>query len=337
LLHSLASLLVRLENLAHVLAWSKSDVTAERPTVDLVVLPRQQLSFRVITVDGVDRLVCNEHAHLFVPLGSPSATRKEALKLLGPMPHGLLLQTEHEDFSLLIPNVKPHRPQIRSNPFSTLLVLERGNAEWKTAKNKSFLCPVHVSGFLFTPTVGAALYVLLLRWMARRYEESMELLSACVSDVYSEEDTRILDHLAAVNDRHPDCSAMRLHVELAVGHSRELPWDICEELGNYAARVAHVSARCRLDAEDEARVILRAQEHITRVHAIETQLKELQKHDKHRLKLYVELLQEGTDANAAQHRDLREWISRLVKLLRAQRIAANKGEIEPLVLRVLYG
>ena len=43
-----------------------------------------------------------------------------------------------------------------------------------------------------------ARYLLLLRWMARRYAESVDLLPACVSDNYAEEDVRIITHLGTV-------------------------------------------------------------------------------------------------------------------------------------------
>ena len=96
MLHALASLLVRLENLSNIIAWTTSPLDAEKLTIDLVVMPRLQLSFKVHEVDGQNRLICNEHAHLFVPLGPPSSVRKEAMKLLEPIPHTQLRATRCE-------------------------------------------------------------------------------------------------------------------------------------------------------------------------------------------------------------------------------------------------
>lgn len=98
---------------------------------------------------------------------------------------------------LVFEPLQVHRPHVGTDPFSTELVLERGNADWflgsrspnllqtksqnfsrkfscqpiflpperpalrwGRAKNKTFLYPVHASrSFLQTPTLASALYV----------------------------------------------------------------------------------------------------------------------------------------------------------------------------------
>lgn len=101
------------------------------------------------------------------------------------------------------------------DPFSTELVLERGNEEWwKRAKNKTFLYPVHASrSFLQTPTLASALYVMMLRWMNRDYRGVAGLVSAVGTDSkYEEDEMQIFKHLGRITDPHPDSHANRLQV-----------------------------------------------------------------------------------------------------------------------------
>ena len=76
----------------------------------------------------------------------------------------------------------PHAPAlsrppaaIGSDPFSCEIVLLRDESNgWQTQKpiNRHFLYPLHVSlTFVHTPTLQAALYWLLLRYLHRSYED----------------------------------------------------------------------------------------------------------------------------------------------------------------------
>lgn len=112
-LHSLGRLLIRLDDLSHVLAWTNMDPTQgteATPTIDLVEMPRLGVSFRVEQPNGKMRLVCLDYGGLYVPSGPPSTSRADAWKLLVQMPHCILLQNENSEFSVLVPNVKPCRP-----------------------------------------------------------------------------------------------------------------------------------------------------------------------------------------------------------------------------------
>lgn len=65
-LFSLASSLARVENLSHVLAWSKQR-DGESYKLDRVELPRLNLTFQERVVEGVTRFYSLDHANLFIP------------------------------------------------------------------------------------------------------------------------------------------------------------------------------------------------------------------------------------------------------------------------------
>ncbi|OLQ09239.1 hypothetical protein AK812_SmicGene7187 [Symbiodinium microadriaticum] len=88
-----------------------------------------------------------------------------------------LLQTANAQFFALLPNIKVHRPHVSTDPFSTELVMERGNTDWwAAAKNKTFLYPIHASRSM------------MLRWMHRDYRGVAGLVSAVGTDSKFEDD-----------------------------------------------------------------------------------------------------------------------------------------------------
>lgn len=73
-LFSLARVLSRVENLSHILAWSKAKGGAAQPgsgreyELDLVELPRLNITFKArLRGDGVKVLYSLDHSNLFVP------------------------------------------------------------------------------------------------------------------------------------------------------------------------------------------------------------------------------------------------------------------------------
>ncbi|CAE7601878.1 unnamed protein product, partial [Symbiodinium necroappetens] len=144
-----------------------------------------------------------------------------------------LLQTANAQFFALLPNIKVHRPHVSTDPFSTELVMERGNTDWwAAAKNKTFLYPIHASrSFLQTPTLASALYMMMLRWMHRDYRGVAGLVSAVGTDSKFEDDEmQIFRGLGRITDPHPDSHANRLRVSLAIADANmELPWDLLQD------------------------------------------------------------------------------------------------------------
>jgi hypothetical protein len=67
-------LLSRLDNLAHVLVWSTTVKSAHFPAIDLIELPRVNLSFRSKDVESIDgkvdhRLYSNDYDGLYCHVG----------------------------------------------------------------------------------------------------------------------------------------------------------------------------------------------------------------------------------------------------------------------------
>ena len=87
-------------------------------------------------------------------------------------------------------------------PFPSELDLECGNEVWLSnlGSTRHYLYAIHLSeGFLFSPTLAAALYLLLLRLLARQYEAVTAMASLCVCDgALSPEERQIVQLLAQV-------------------------------------------------------------------------------------------------------------------------------------------
>ena len=110
---------------------------------------------------------------------------------------------------MVVPNVKPVRPMVASRPFSTELVLDRLSEAWaEHASTSYFTFGVHVSGaFLTPPTLGSALYLLVLRLMARDYAGASALFSSISTDSeLTAEEQQIFDLLG---DLHAGSRARR--------------------------------------------------------------------------------------------------------------------------------
>eukprot|EP00434_Breviolum_minutum_P036480 symbB.v1.2.032323.t1/scaffold3863.1/size49111/1 len=352
-LHSMARTLVRLENLSFILAWTEQDPRIPGasggydPPIHFVEMPRLLLSFTVRRgADGTRSLWSLDHAELSVPLGPPTAARSQAAKLLEPMPHSLLLQTSNQQYFALLPNIKVHRPHVGTDPFSTELVLERGNADWwGRAKNKTFLYPVHASrSFLQTPTLASALYVMMLRWMNRDYGGVAALVSAIGTDSkYEDDEMQVFKHLGRITDPHPDSHANRLQVSLAVADaSMELPWDLLEESAGYLGKIAHVTARSRLSEDYELRVLQLCKQIRKCLEIIEGEVGVLRQRwwgqwGAARIKRFVELLQDEKErklANFQEAQEVEQWLRQLLRKMRAAQLPQTKDEIRSMAISV---
>jgi hypothetical protein len=255
-LYSLSSVLSRIENLSYVLAWTKYPLSGSLDySIDLVEIPRLNLSFQAKTgKDGVTRLFSVDHADVFI-----SNVRSQlTTKLIEGIPHSLLLSNSTDEILILVPALDPVRPFIAAQPFSSELVLNRENGDWESAvcqDMKYFMYPVHVSlSFMFTPTLSSALYLMLLRFLYRDYEEVFRLsVSISTDTLFSREENFIFQTLAYCNnDLHPNAHACRLKISSVVLDSPvKCPWDITKEIAKYISKISHVSTRCRLTIEEE--------------------------------------------------------------------------------------
>ena len=159
-----------------------------------------------------------------------------------------------------MPIVPPHRPAVYSQPFSTALVLDRNNDKWnKSLSQKYFLYPVHVSmAMMMTKGLDAALYLLLLRFLHRDYEEVFRLSESVSTDTaYSKAGSSICSALAFCNDDwHPDAHACRIRISLVtIDADMDFPWDLTLQEARHVVKLPHVSANCRLSLEEELQLL----------------------------------------------------------------------------------
>lgn len=311
-LHSLLKTLVRIENAGHILAWAKrssimhilspSSLSTDTnvpwavasaspfpwwsilasgscgseylaavgcPPIDLVELPRLKLSFTARKdYTGVERLYSLDHSDLFV-----SNERQPLVnKMIQGIPHSLLLSNLEGELQVLVPIIRPVRPRVISEPFTTSLVLDRSDDKWNSSLASRYfmypgaycpspsrlpiVCPnlclqfvtVHVStSFLLTKGLHAAMYLLLLRLLHRDYDQVFRLTDSVSTDTaFAPEGQVIFNALSLANsDCHPDCHACRLKVSLVTMDSgTELPWDLTNECARYLLCPCNNSYAC---------------------------------------------------------------------------------------------
>merc|ERR1719506_195081 len=122
--------------------------------------------------------------------------------------------------------------------------------DWRSKTKQMYLkLPVHVSrAFVEAPSLLSALYLLLLRLQARDYAGVFALMEACATDeALAQDEASTLDALGLVQDAHPDAHACRCQLSLVLAFAPvAIPWDVREEYAHYVAKLAHVSASCRL-------------------------------------------------------------------------------------------
>jgi hypothetical protein len=224
-----AEWLLRVEDLSHVLVWTRTHVKSVREACEIarIELPRLQLSFVARKdTDGRTRLYSEDQFGLFV-----SSNRDPMVqRLVDGIPHAIVLESLDGDVALMVPATLPKRLVDGTEMYSTETAFLRRDRRWLEAiKVRHYLYPVHLSlTFLFTPTLASALYLLLLRLLNRSYSEAFRLIDSCVSDTQlSQEEEQILTEIGFLkDDMYPDAHACKLKLTLATADSNmpRLPW-----------------------------------------------------------------------------------------------------------------
>ena len=263
-LRSLAATLQRIEHLGHVLAWSEVDLrrgSGEASfTVDLVELHRQQLSFKARTVrqsgEKAVRLYSVEMPNLYIY--SPPVVDGQPqwppgiLPLVEDIPHGLVMLSDTQELQLLLPNTKLIWRNGR-------LFTER-DAGWdRSVQTSYFLFEVHVSKqFLITVSLVSALYLCMIRFLCEDYAACFEMLDSVATDrTFDMEERQIFQSIveagAATDD--PNAAACLCKLALAVEDSPESVPNASSAAAVYVANSAAVHARCRLNQDEELKLI----------------------------------------------------------------------------------
>ena len=90
------------------------------------------------------------------------------------------------------------------SPLNSQLILVNHAPNWANALTgvRHYLYPVHRSGaYLSPPSLAAALYLLILRWLARDYAAAFSLAAACASDTpLSDEEAQLWALLADLEE-----------------------------------------------------------------------------------------------------------------------------------------
>ena len=256
-----AQVISRLENLSHCLAWSYDVDGAAGSSIDILELPRLRLSFE--HKDG--QLLSKDFKGMRLVTHAPP----RVVQLMRGLPHSVPLQDRNDNYHILVPFVLTHRPDIESDPFSGELVLERENRVWSAHRVKVFLYEVHLSQtFLYTPTPTAALYLLLLKFQHRLYDEVARLVLSIATDSrYQDEPFHVFSHLqTVVDDQHPDACACKVKIGVVTGDAdMQLPMRLDLEMALYVQKLHHVSASCRLTLEEEQRALQLINDHNERL------------------------------------------------------------------------
>jgi hypothetical protein len=145
-IRELTKVINRIENLSHVLVWTREPVTETKSpcSIDIIELPRLLLTFeskkvtdhKTVQSDGrrvsfssktVSRLFSNEHRGLFI-----SNTQSPCLgQLLKGLPHSVVLENEHEELFILLPaTAKPTRPEMKGQLFAVDELLNKCDHTW---------------------------------------------------------------------------------------------------------------------------------------------------------------------------------------------------------------
>ncbi|GMF19344.1 unnamed protein product [Phytophthora fragariaefolia] len=262
---ALSELLSRVEDLSHILVWCTNNdeqnapiglasiAFIELPRLKLKLQPTKDLSYGRIRLNVMDQ---NGWFVSDLTVAMPEGSSKYLRGLIELAPDCFVLESDTTDLKLICPNHDVYRPAIRGEPFSSILVSDRGSVGWQQAMETRFYTyPVHSSNtFLLPSSLSSTLYLILTSLLTRNYAAAMELIMGCNVDVkFTDEEKRVFDQLAkTLDDRHPDACACRIRLSLGIAYSdNKAPWKLSAELHDYLATSSHVNASCKLTHEEE--------------------------------------------------------------------------------------
>ena len=264
-LYDFVKMLLRLDSLSNILAWTLTDPSDSKNvlTIDVVELPRLHLTFeKQVDRDGVLRYYIVEQSGMFL---ADEHSRKETERLIAGLPHGIVVRNrENEHFVLLPATSKPSMIKVKGDKYSYKLSLNRMDESWiDSITTPYFIYPVHSSGgFMSAKSVSSTLYLILFRTLTRQFTEAFNLVETCVCDTeFTAQEREIYDAFGSIRDiLSPDTHAMRLKLYFVTyGFSDVMPYpfDIRAEMLGYLTRLERISSSCRLNAEEEAFVLNR--------------------------------------------------------------------------------
>lgn len=258
-LHAFVRMLIRVENLANIVAWSKVEPTTlnQNISIDLVELPRLRLTFEKRSdSDGKIRFYCLEQSGLYLTGYNDDLKFK---RLIEGIPNVILLRNmDNEHFALLPATAKPFPMKVKGHKNTYKVSFLTSDDSWlaQTGESTYFVYPIHPSGcFMSSRSVAASLYLLALRLMTKKYEDAFGLIESCVSDVQmTDQEKQMYELLADIkDDLSADMHACRLKLYFVTYGSEIMvyPFKVEEEMVGYLTKLKHISAKCRLSPDEE--------------------------------------------------------------------------------------
>ena len=277
-LFQLGDLFARVENLSHVLAWTKTSSkklvsqfqasglldAATDFSIDAIDLPRLKQKFALKRVSETEtRCYSIDVSGFWIS----SRSHPSLAKLRNGLPFTLLLENTEGELQLWCPAYTSIRPSITYLPFSTHIVGDRRSSEWLSTR--VYVYPVHCSmTFCSFPTTASMLHYALQLFLNRNYIAAAKLAAqACIdSSVTNEEQYMMSKFLSTCDDKHPDACAVRLKLRLATLHCNyEIGTDNDgvlwpRDYAEYIQKLAHISTECRLTRRQEELLLTNLQE-----------------------------------------------------------------------------
>ena len=270
-LHALVRLILRLDCLSNMLAWTKSDPNTSPNTpisIDTIELPRLNLTFekRVSPSTGHVQYMCLEQNGLYLTGYNDSLPHAD---LLNGLPRAVLLTNDESEYFVLLPAIakpvltKGSGAGTSSGPGTYNMVMSMTNKQWlaNTGETAYFIYPIHSSGcFMSSRSIASSLYLLVLRLMSRNYRDAYRLIESCVCDnVLTPQEKQIYDVISTIKDDfHPDVHACRLKLYFVTyGCSDVMPYQFSveKELLGYVTKIRLISSYCKLSPDEEIFVI----------------------------------------------------------------------------------
>ncbi|KAL4139988.1 hypothetical protein PRNP1_015417 [Phytophthora ramorum] len=327
--------LSRVEDLSHILVWCTNKDAQSIPgglsSIAFIELPRLKLKLQPIKdpLSGRVRLNVMDQNGWFVSdltVAMPEETSKYLRGLIEIAPDCFVLESDTTDLKLICPNHDLYRPTIRGEPFSSILVSDRGSVGWQQAMETRFYTyPVHSSNtFLLPSSLSSTLYLILTSLLTRNYAAAMELILGCNVDVkFTDEEKRVFDQLSkTLDDRHPNALAqLAMVIAHPAGGWPSSPCD--QESVHLLSRGAHLYSKMTVGTmlkhffdfgEMEFQSKLESEDHQNRVIApIKAQFSQLHNSAEHVFEIPIAATDESKNFDASNascgERHFREAIS----------------------------
>jgi len=260
-LHALMRLMLRLDTLSNILAWSYTQPDAGADvSVDVIELPRLHLTFeKKKGIDGKVKYFCIEQSGMFI------ADYSDAVKfadLIDGLPNCILLENSFKEYYVLQPATsKPQLVKHKGVKQSFRLVHVPGDKTWLSGVGLTFstyfVYPVHASGTFFSSkSISSSLYLLILNLMTHNYKDAFRLIDSCVCDGnLTAQEKQLWEIIATLeDDLLVDARACRLKLYFVTyGCQATMPFEtnFASDMKFYVEGFELVSKYCRLSIEEE--------------------------------------------------------------------------------------